>query len=322
VGKRPYRLKPGQRKVLCKTQFRALWCPGKSSVTNADGYEIVEVFADEFETDREYVDPRLDSSHINFRIRRQVIDHNRSKKTYKHRKAAFVNKTTYLTIPEAAVPQLAKLSERLIRKVYTYLCRHPEQSQLRYEYEEAPQRKRRWQIHFPERNFDELILPSLRYTFAYRPEDLLFYNKDNRKAIYSASIKRLVHPSELENETSWCLYPRLNSKYLKRLEFLTAGKVCWHPKWEGSEYIAQNDLARIKLHYLSRHAFVLYATRLATFCLRKTNRIFTASFLSGFFSKRTPPLRLFEKIPTLHTALFACREALFNLPQDSRAPPF
>jgi hypothetical protein len=317
--KRPYRLKPGETRELVRTPIRALWCPTHNHIVNADGYEVVEVIGASIQDESPYLNPKVHRKAITFRIKRFVVDHNRETNAYPYRPSAFVTKTTYIDIPEAAVEQFASNAEKLLRKIYTYLSRYPDQSNLRYDYQSASKQRKRWQLHFPEKIFDELLLPQLRYTFAYKTEDLLFHKRGRRKKLYNPQLPRSLPPSEREDPHSWCLYPKLHPLYLQRIYHLERGELCWHPSWKQSEYEARNDLAKIKLHYLSRHAFIFWFTKIATLCLKKDEP--EKTWPSLFLTLLSPLIPVFSHIPIDHTNGCWCSQYIKKHQPEVRGPP-
>jgi len=196
-----------------------------------------------------------------FRLRRVLTNDNDEIRAYA------VNNASELTIPLEAVEKLAAGLQTLLRNLWSYTVRHPEQVDYRYEGS-----RQRWQLHRLQ-PVDTMLLPRIAETLTFRQEPALFSSRE----LYDASTPRMC-PNVVRITTLDDYHPI----YLKRLLAFAAGELHWSADWKVSEWEALNDVARVRqLLYVEmcRKLYVMLRLRILAFTMKRKPRHKRVAFL-------------------------------------------
>lgn len=260
----PYKLDLGDVVELCRTPLSSsgFFDPKQPDKEIVEAYEVLQVYCGcTYDTDandddycryrggekvsnRKVMAPPKKVYH--FKIKRVGVDD-----IGVSRLVATINNSTHLSIPQAAVPRLSVLGERLLRQVYAYMLRHPEQ------------RKRRWELLFPQHNWSRQLVPRLRHAFKYVAEDVLFTHPSALKRKVIRRLKKGHRELSLESVTN---------TYYRRLRWLEAGVLQWPPTWNVAAYEAAEDLTWLRAKIIQIRLTLLLAVSLIVALLKKYRR--------------------------------------------------
>ena len=253
-----YRLKIGDRRALSKAPL--LLKNDAVDDVNFDGQELLELLCENANyrnpSNRVHaLDPEIreraqaqwraactKKERVTFRIRSTLSRQDEEMRAYA------LNDASELTIPLEAVEGLVDAVRELLLFLWSYLGRHPEQTDRRYEGPAA-----RWQLHrlIP---VDAVLLPRIHEVFAFQEEPALFEHRE----LYNAHIPRLRR--DTENPALQDFHPL----HVRRLAAYEAQRLHWSCLWKVSEWQAQEDLLRVKQLL---HAGVLRRLREVVRCL-------------------------------------------------------